>query len=163
MLSTLTKRVIVIMQRLRVFSVLDILKHMDQKTPLRRIYDVVAILMGCGFVCKDPCRKKSYFYRGMHGVQSGKVSATRLLQCLSHRFFLHICNGKWHNKQRLSKVIGLRRYYDVLNVMEAAGIVVTNWKGQVRMVKEGLQPKEEGDERKVLTVSDDDATNMVFL
>lgn len=158
MLSTVTKRVIVIMQRLRVFSVLDILKHMDQKTPLRRIYDVVAILMGCGFICKDPCRKKSYFYRGMHGVQSGpplgKVSTTRLLQCLSHRFFLHICNGKWHNKQRLSKVIGLRRYYDVLNVMEAAGIVVANWKGQVRMVKEARFESKR---------NDNDATNTVVL
>lgn len=68
-LSSLTVCVVEVAQRLRYFTVNELKAQLGEKCVSRRVYDALAILLGCGFISVDPFKSRSYRFEGVNGVR----------------------------------------------------------------------------------------------
>lgn len=142
---SITRYTVRAMEHLKSFAVTQLVADLDTRYAMRRVYDVLAILLGCGFVAIDTKRTRRYVFEGIEGtrrlhnvfVHSRDESLTcpfseiRQLRCHAWELLkvLSTCDGAL-TKQWISEQFGSRRYYDLVNVMQAAGLVCVSGRGE---------------------------------
>jgi hypothetical protein len=166
------------------FTVPELLACLDQRVLRRRVYDVLAILLGCGFFAKNPSKKKSYMMQGIegtralyHALRNSKgvaccpFSDSRPLRCASWNMMKALSehDNPWMSKKQWIGIVGSRRYYDVLNVMHAMGLLHVLRKGSAKLSDTVVMIPHSGDAsadqsfevsvrpRIIFNVSDEDA------
>lgn len=157
-LQARTRHLIDVMGRLCVFSKNTLLKHVENDMTLRRINDVVAILLGAGFLAKGP-PKKHFTFVGIEGTRRCLSGAAPVFENRIRYFgykMLELLAQKasWTKYdlrtalERDAHGYPTRRTYDVVSVFLGAGLADKRENCIVSTV---------GVCRKVFTMSNEDA------
>jgi hypothetical protein len=160
------------MKHLHIFNIHTLKEALQSRhniAPTRRIFDVLPILLGTGFLNAHSQLKKTYVYVGLNGV-SGLLCYLKKhphvpcpfddfkqLRSVGWQCVHLLATGKKITVERLILICGNRRRYDVGAVLTGAGICTidnTQLKKPVKRAKK--EAKKEQQERKELKVSNEE-------